>query len=510
MEVIQLQFARAGIAASGTSEIFLNQMQVLRDARAWSSRAGSDLPRFSDNTIRYLERALLGRGADLRDAVFQLSHLLSLSARLSARGRALDILYGYDGPIRARGLAAYLAERAAEGDTTECQEKAFVLTYGSGESYRLAHARLPLLVALMEFLLTCPSAPEKSREVMANIAEIEAAHDRFDAVRTASNAIAALVNGLLDTMMRSRVERDRFETLMGFLDATAEEGDAGVRHWVIDDDAILDFWLRGVREPDRAEDFRQFRTVHRGFVALVLALRQGEDWQRLYRATPVDAEDSVVQLAEDQGSFETTEDEPTTPLDDLAEDPLARVKFLTGAEEKGLEIAVRMWGPVRAFPLSVLRSEVMGAAQNEIINAVRFRRELGPLIALEKHAKPGQNTAAGYDEAVERYAKLKAHLRQMLRACAYVTAERRGLSVPEEQLAAARKAFKATRRQGFAEAFDDDEVGRAFEAAISPLAQLSDLLGGLADRLPDGLTDTFQADRKTFSGAFHELYAKED
>lgn len=509
MPVIKMEFARAGLAAGATSETFLNQMQVLRDARAWAGgMAGAELPRFSDSTLRYLERALLARGADLRDAVFQLSHLLALAAAADPRGRALDTLYGFAGPVRAGALAAHLAAAAAraEAPAVALEDRGFVLRYAGGEGYRLAHARLPLLVALLEFLLTTPDAPGEGREVMSLIARIEAAPGGFETVRAASNAIAAALNATLDRVMRSRVERDRIEALTAHLDATAEDHGAGDRRWVIDDAAILSFWLRGAEEPGRTEDFRQFRTVHRAFVALVLALREGEDFQRLYRPQTADDEEGLLQIAADQGSFETIEDGLSSPLDALSEDPVGRVKFLTGAEAKGLEIAARLWGAVRAFPLAVLRSEVMGAAQNEIINALRFGRPLGPLVRLETRA---DGEEAGYPAVAERYGRLRAHLRLMLHAAAHVMAERRGIRLPEEKAAETRKAFRSVRRAGFAEAFEDATIGAAFEAAITPLGDLAGLLADLSAALPGELGERFEQDRALFADAFTSLYRKE-
>lgn len=508
MPVIKVEFARAGLAASATSETFLNHMQLLRDARAWSGGAGgAELPRFSESTVRYLERALLARGADLRDAVFQFTHLVGMAAVISPSGRALDTLYGYDGPVRGRRIAAYV-NQCLEGLSchVSADETAFVLTYEGGQPYRLLHARLPLLFALLEFLLTSPEAPEQAREVMALIGRIEAAPEDFETVRSASNAIAATLNAGLDKIMRSRVERDRLEALAAHLDETAIETDTGERRWSINDAAILAFWLRGASTEGRSDDFRQFRTVHRAFVALVLALREGEDFQRLYRPQTSDDAEGYLQLTEDQATFETIEEGLPSPLDSLGEDPLARVKFLTGAETRNLEIASRLWGAVRAFPVSVLRSEVMGGAQNEIINALRFKRALGPLIALDKLDDPDE---AGYPAIAERFGRLRSHLRQMLHASAYVTATRRQIALPEPTATETRKAFRGVRRAGFGEAFDDPEIGAAFEAAITPLSELAGLVGELEAAIPEDLAERFEADRTVFAEAFEDMYGKE-
>lgn len=503
MPVIRMEFARAGLAAAATSEAFLNQMGLLAEARAYGG--GADLPRFAGGTLRRLERALTARGQDLRDAVFQLAHLLGAAAALDPQGRALDTLYGFPGPVRARALAAYLASGGARGHVRH-EAEALALSYDGGPDYRLAHARLPLLMALLEFLLTAPDAPEQAGETMALVERIEAAPGCFETVRAASNALAASLGARLDRVMRSRVERDRFEALARHLDETAEEVEPGERRWRIDDGAVLSFWLRGAADPARAEDFRQFRTVHRAFVALILALREGEDFRRLHRPVAADDGESMLQIAERDAEIETLEEGRPSPLDALAADPAGRVKFLTGAEAKALEIPVRLWGAVRALPLSVMRSEVMGAAQNEIINALRFSRPLGPLVRLERLES---DAAAGYGALRARYSKLGGHLGRMLLAAAHVAAERRGIALPEPRAAEARRAWRATRRQGFDGAFEAEGTGPAFDAALEPLADLARLMAGLEAALPEDTAALFAADRTAFAGAFAELYPQE-
>lgn len=507
MVVIKVEFGRTALTASGVSEAFLNEIRALADARCWSGTA--DFPRFSERTVKYLEDIFKARGADLRDAVFQLSHLLALATKLSPRGRALDVLYGYDGPVRAKRLSAYLADLSEGNDHVAAEPDGFTLTYAGGETYRLASARLPLLMALMEFSLAGACEAEGGPWMPKTIAEIEAAPESFDHVRRTSNTMASRLSAYLDQALRSRVDRERFESLASFLDARATQGGAGDNSgkWVIDDAAVLEFWRDAVADPEKGGDFRQYRTVHRAFVALVLALREGEDWARLYRARSTDAsEDAFLQIEATQGGFETLEEGGNTPLDQLTEPPIARVKFLTGAEEKALEIAVRLWGAVRMFPLSVLRSEVMGGVQNEIINALRFRRPVAPLLNLEKLAE-ADGTA--YHTQQDQFGKLRQHVGRMRQAAIHVMAERRGIEIPDEIATTARKAYRSIRREGFAEAFADDEVGEAFEAALDPLGEIAGLVESLRAALPEDPNPEFEADRALFRAAFTELYAKE-
>jgi hypothetical protein len=178
------------------------------------------------------------------------------------------------------------------------------------------------------------------------------------------------------------------------------------------------------------------------------------------------------------------------------------VKFLTGAELSALQLPVRLWGAVQDFPLSVLRSEAMGAVQNAIANALRFGRPVAGLVALEE--VPGDYAAAR--AARDR---VTAHLRRMLYAAVHVSAERRGIRLPEEKAAEARRAFRGVRRQGFAEALTDPAAGAAFDAAVTPLSDLSGLMAGLARAMPGDEGALFAADLPVFRRAFADLYAQE-
>jgi len=513
MAVIKVDFGRSTLASSGITEAFLNQMQVLRDSRAWSAGAGAEAPRFGESTLRYLERTLFNRGADLRDAIFQLSHLVAAAAEISPRGRALDVLFGYDQPVRAGPIAAYLAGLAADAQTerVRAEENALVIEYRGDARYSLAKPRLPLLFALLEFALTAPDAPERAEAAHQAITRIEQAGDSFEAVKSASNNLANMLAGQLDELLRDRGERDRFEAVARFLDAhaVADPVETGAETWVIDDDAVLGFWLEAVTRSQEAEDFRKFETVHRAFVSFLAALGAGLDWQALHRGrASADDEEHFLQISEEAGQFDTLDEAAPTPLDHLAEPPSSAIKFLNRNEERGLQIPVRLWGPVRELPLSVLRSELMGGAQNEIINAVRFRRPVEPLIALEQLGSE-ERGESNYRSVAGRYQGLREHIVNMRRAAAHVASTRRGFALPEDRAKEFRKAFRAYRRAGFDRAFDDPEIGEGFEAAIGPLSELAALIAALCPTLPEDLEGQFEADREIFRTAFGELYAKE-
>ncbi|MEO1459438.1 MAG: hypothetical protein AAFV49_18010, partial [Pseudomonadota bacterium] len=108
MVVIRVDFARARISDSARTEEFENEIEKLRDALAFTPGRLDERPRYSPRTIGLLTRDLMARGPGLRDAIFQLAHLLRAAAAVAPSGSALEVLFTLEGPARpdplARGL----------------------------------------------------------------------------------------------------------------------------------------------------------------------------------------------------------------------------------------------------------------------------------------------------------------------------------------------------------------------------------------------------------------------
>lgn len=499
MAVIRVDFARARLADSGRSEAFENQIESLREARAWTRTGFLDHPRYARATIDRLVWALVGRGPDLRDAIYQLSHLLRAAGALGARGGALGVLFGLEGPAHAAVLAGGLA-RAFERrpDLLRPTEGGVLLQGGENAPYRIAAARLPLLIALLEILIGLDLDDAGRAERDAALAAAETSAPDRAALTKASNRLAAALSRWLDGALRSRAARDRFAALARFLDARAEPGARGAPpSWRLDDEAVLGFWEAQAAEAEEAE-LRLFRSAHRAFVALSTALAEGEAWRGLHAAAlDIDAPDAL-----DLDPDEVADGAPDLdgPLAALETPPLDRVKLLNRAEREGLEIVDGPWRLGPHLPLSALRSAAMGRTQGAILNALRFRRQTAPLLDLPP---PGPDDP--YASQIAAWAALATHLMQARLAAAHVVAHHAGVE-PPAMAEEARRAFRSFRREGFAGALDDPALGAAFGDAIAPLARLSSLVESLTEALPADARALYAADAPRFAAAFRAIH----
>ncbi|MEM1345399.1 MAG: hypothetical protein AAGI34_12575 [Pseudomonadota bacterium] len=496
MVTIRVDFARARLIDSAKTETFVNEIRKLQDALSFSRGRADPRPRFSQSTIALLSRELIARGPGLRDAIFQVTHLMRAAASVSPSGSALEVLFTLEGPAQPRHIAAGLAPWFANSEHATLTDKALCLTYAdTREPYELTFTRLPLVLALVEFALGMELDDNTARERDAVMRRLETSAPRLDAQREASNALARVLSGYLDQALGARAARERLIAVARYLDEHAEAETPGQPPlWHLDDEAVLGFWE--TQAETGASEMRLYRTVHRAFIALILALRHGRDWHALHEglrdfdALPVEsALDPAAVAGEAAGSA----------LDALAEPPLDTVKFLNKREREALELVDLYWRQTGELALSVLRSAVMGRHQSALTTARQFGRPLAPLLSLAE--------APGYGAQIEEWQSLAKHLERMRLASAHVLAHHAGLDLPA-RADEARKAFQSFRRAGFSEALDDPELGRAFGAAIAPLVTLSEQLDGLQTALSSDLDRIETADRPRFEQALRTIYAE--
>ncbi|MEO0822266.1 MAG: hypothetical protein AAF074_17785, partial [Pseudomonadota bacterium] len=112
-----------------------------------------------------------------------------------------------------------------------------------------------------------------------------------------------------------------------------------------------------------------------------------------------------------------------------------------------------------------------------------------------------------YAEQAAAWRDAKQHLGRMRLAAAHVLAHHAGLEVPGDA-AAARKAFRGFRREGFQDALEDPDRGEAFGATIAPLTTLSSLAESLLAALPEDLDGLYAADRPRFQAMFRAIYGE--
>jgi hypothetical protein len=232
-------------------------------------------------------------------------------------------------------------------------------------------------------------------------------------------------------------------------------------------------------------------------------------------------------------SFVETVSEDGNPLDQLAEAPASRIKFLNAKERELCRFLFECGRIADQLPLSFVRSEVFGSAQSRITQGLRTGVKGKALTDLIDGS-----CAIGYQDYLDALASLVAHGRAILLASAHImntagivtlpdsgnVVSFRGKSAPGPSmmnagadvfLEEARRAAKGLSRKGFRPAdLDDDEVREGYVVGVPLVAKVKDrieaYLGLLARlRLPaEDWTAQFSQDQPIFTARFRAIYGE--
>lgn len=491
---------RAAVVRAGVSE----ELTLALAAVAEATTAQGGL-RHAPRTIDLLRRTVVCRNFAL--PVYELCHLVNaLDACSGSRDGHVGLLLvgaasvaSFKGRVeqalaRRGGFRRAGVERTAQG---------LALRYRDG-TFQVSWTRMPFLAALVEFLASALSYADVDvalREMLADPAQITA-------VQRAANRITAMLNRYLRQHLESELNGARFRQIAGFL--AARDGDRGL---MLDDAAVLDFWVNQCEAGDSELGFRAFRATFEAFVALHRVLLFERTQRAAAGAAPLDAEtglDPDPEAVADRLTGLTGE--WVSPLHNFDEPPVDRIKFFTGREREDLNLLMECGPQARQFPLSLLRSDVFGAVQARLIQALRRRADeverSGLIEAVDGSYGDRRTVYAGLQEHVKRLQKAVLHALRRAPAAESSPAVV-DLAVARE----AEQAFKGFARRGFRD-FDDRDpyLTEAFRQAAGPLVQAGetlhaylDLLASI-DALPPGLSGRFEADRQLFRGALCRLY----
>ncbi len=491
---------RAAVLRAGVSEELT--LAVAAVAEATTAQGGL---RHAPRTIDLLRRIVVCRNFAL--PVYELCHLVNaLDACPGGRDGYVRLLFegaasvaSFKGRVeqalaRRGGFRRAGVERTAQG---------LALRYRDG-IFQVSWTRMPFLAALAEFLagaLSYADVDAALREMLADPASAAA-------VRGAANRMASLLNRYLGQHLESEANGVRFRQIVGFLAARD-----GGRELVLDDAAVLAFWVGECERGDSELGFRAFRATFEAFVALHRVLLFERTQRSAAGAVPLDAEAGVDPDPDEVADrLAGLTGEWSSPLHGFDEKPVDRVKFFTGREREDMNLLMECGPQARQFPLSLLRSDVFGAVQARLVQALRRRageaERAGLIDAVDDSYGDRHTVYAGLEEHVKRLQKAALHALRRAPAA--------GGEPAVVDFAAAREAeqaFKGFARQGFRD-FDgkDPNTVEAFRQAAGPRVQAGETLraylGVLAsiDAARPDLAGWFEADRPVFRDGLRRLY----
>lgn len=469
------------LAASQSNEL----REVFRQLADIDGPAG---PKFTKRVLTALAARIVGRAYET--PLLELCHLVR-AAELAGkvdRGGFEWLFWGVEA-ARPGAYRAAFADRANDAEADGAR-----LRYPDGR-FEVRFARMPMLAALMEFLVSFLGyrtvadaavrlgAEDVSRQTVSSIAK-ELARQLYATLR--------------DHLPTAQAQR-KFRAITEFLQQ--EAGDEFTGH-DINDEAVLSFWLASA-DSDRAADFRGFRTTMLAFLRLRRLLLDSEGLQALAHPLAIgpDREAGELEFSADAVLPPLPDDDP---LERLQEQPAASIKAFNKRELAALELPLTETAGIAALRLSYLRAETFGALQNRLTQALRRDSgNLGVLIAT------GPSTC--YEDCVATLASLLEYTQQVMQATLYVLRHRRqddADAVDLAAFAAQRKAFNAINRVGFGRSALEEESRRpAFEALADTLPPIAEALAAVLDAFDSGTWRASEGiDQLLFATAFNHLY----
>jgi len=491
---------------AGKSPDLAAALNTVRDSTAPDGR-----PRFSVRHLDRLEQAVVC-GA-YRRAIYELCHLVSAA---DAAGRGQDryerLLFAV-APATGHGFEAAFAQQlgergwrrpglAADGDgiSLSFETKRFCVRYG----------RMPYLAALLEFIVTVDGYAETDGLFSTMLAD----PGNAELIGRTANALSQRLYRYLSSQLDSAHIQNRFRQIVTYLGNRA--ADDGTAVLSVDDSTILEFWYSEAVAAAPDSDFRTYRIVFEAFVHLIQSVEAGATRFAMTAPLPIgaDIEHGEIDLARfsDDGALP---DVRRSPLSVLNDGPAAAIKFLTGREQRLLDLLMAIGPLALRLPVSLLRSETFGAYQARITQALRNRRpreELAQMID-----EPGDET---YAERRQRLIDLRAQVGRLIRATYYILhASAREDADPHDQRNAAvlgecRQAFRAVARAGFEEAeIDDPAMLAGFRSGAEMLVQVEQEVGTYLDCVDAleaadqaDLDSRFRADQPVFHNGFAAIY----
>ncbi len=469
-------------------------------------RVMSESGRFGAGVLDRLARILTGRGggANRDTPLYELCHLIVALAAFG-HGDQDSRLRFFLGETRvsAAGLRQMIAGAAtSRDDRVSMTDKGLLVEYRDTE-FELRFSRMPVLVALYEFL-ACMENWAFFDHLNRIFDQLSADKADLAAVRTATGRIAARFRKYRHQQLDWARHEEKFARLAPFLAARAEND-----HWRIDDAAILDFW----RLHSKGREFRGYKTVMSAFVTLLRVFRAQQAADALAQARPLGADRAAGEV-EPAFAAEPPPPEWQNPLPCFDDPALAGIRFFMQARERRPLQQFLDYGPdASRLPLAYLRLHAFHPVQSAITTDLQVKRD-----PARTRARLDCGAAKNYRLIADEFDALAAHVERLQLATLYAIAatpaggEDTGCGKVSAIMERAERAFAGLNRRGFEADRLDPARRDAFRQASTALVTIGEQLaayGQRLKRLDRGEADLdlrFDDDKAVFAGQFERIY----
>jgi hypothetical protein len=362
-------------------------------------------------------------------------------------------------------------------------------------SFEIRFSRMPVLMALFEFLVTMDNG-QYFGQLDDTLESLVEAPSSMRTVADASNAIARRFRDYRHAAIDWARHEEKFDRIAGFLNEHGEKG-----RWRIDDDAIFAFWALHWN----GKGFKEYRSVFEAFIDLLGLSRSGLLAAAADDAAPLgaDREAGEVDFAEDAADGDYGEWENPLPVFD--DEAVKSIRFFKKSSERAPLENLMRYGPeavrlARAF----IRLEAFSPVQAGITNDLQIGRG-----AASVQARITCDDAEPYPVRHIELDRLSEHVQALQLATLHAVS---GRDLPDEVSEAARRAFEGMRRQGFDASNLDAAAREAFETAAGALVRVDGQLKAMRARLTrmdssdTTLVAMFELDASEYSRQFAAIY----
>ncbi len=355
-------------------------------------------PRYSRRVIAALTRIIVCRA--YAKPTLEVSHLIA--AMSDETGRFEHVLWGVDraNPISFR---VFLQEMNFPNSKVQLTNQG-LLNVADGVEFQISFARMPLLAAFVEFLITA-FGYERLDALTAPI-RLQSPTERD--VGDVANALQRELYAYLKDHLPAAHRQKRDRHFLGYIDEHA--GNRGGAD-AITDNIVLAYWQDYAAEPGL--DNKTYRSVHEMAVRMVIALDAAAERVKGLRAASIGTDREAGEYdPEDVEAVMAVCDPNDTPLSRVIEQSADDVKFITATEADILSTLPMRSDVERRVPISIIRNAVQGAIQLKFSSALRQ--------ATSPSLESDPNVSAGYRNCLKRYQDIATVLERIMAAALWV------------------------------------------------------------------------------------------
>lgn len=294
-------------------------------------------------------------------AILELSHLIVGACDLSGPLRRYEYFFWDSGIAHPDVFRQYCRHSAEAHDPLNrliVGSRSITIDYVDGP-FVITYSRMPLLSALMEFLLTALGYAELD-EIFQPLTQ---GRLKRRTVSEQANALSRLVYAYLRDHLPPAQSQRKFRTLLSYCDQDIQR---------IDDQMILNFWRDYAINDEKGLDFKTYDSVLDSFTRLLHALEGARDLQAITHSAPIGTDHDAGEINPDQLHQQIDHiDEKNNALLTLTSPPCDHVKFLTKIEQGHLARLAQMTDYSQRLALSILRSDTFRLCQTRLSQAVR-------------------------------------------------------------------------------------------------------------------------------------------